>query len=129
MNKYDDIINLERPKSKYPKMSMDKRAAIFSPFDALTGYDESISDASKIKDKIIELSEEDKLDINTKLSLINDNIKNNVKVSLTYYDINNFKYINLISNVKKIDNYNKIIILDNNLKISINNIIKIDSIK
>ena len=129
MNKYDDIINLERPKSKYPKMSMDKRSAIFSPFDALTGYDESISEASILKDKVIELSEEEKLDINTKLNYINDNIKNAIKVSITYYDIFNYKYINIIGNIKKLDNYNQIIILDNNLKINLNDIKKIDIIK
>ena len=129
MNKYDDIINLERPKSKYPKMSMDKRSAIFSPFDALTGYDESISEASILKDKVIELSEEEKIDINNKLNYINDNIKNAINVSINNNDIFNYKYINIIGNIKKIDNYNKIIILDNNLKINLNDIKKIDIIK
>ena len=31
-NKYDDIINLPRPESKYPRMPRANRAAQFSPF-------------------------------------------------------------------------------------------------
>ena len=41
-NKYDDIINLSRPKSKYPKATMEQRAGQFMPFAALKGYEEGI---------------------------------------------------------------------------------------
>lgn len=41
-NKYDDIINLPRPESKYPHMPRANRAAQFSPFAALTGHEEAI---------------------------------------------------------------------------------------
>lgn len=41
-NKYDDIINLPRPESKYPRMLRANRAAQFSPFAALTGHEEAI---------------------------------------------------------------------------------------
>ena len=33
---------MDRPKSKYPKMSMSDRAAQFAPFAALTGHKEAI---------------------------------------------------------------------------------------
>ena len=37
--KYDDIIHLPHPTSrKYPRMSVRDRAAIFSPFSALSGH-------------------------------------------------------------------------------------------
>ena len=37
--KYDDIINLPYPTSaKHPRMPISDRAAIFSPFAALTGH-------------------------------------------------------------------------------------------
>lgn len=46
--KYEDIINLPRPiSSTRAKMSMHDRAAQFSPFAALTGYDDSIKEASR----------------------------------------------------------------------------------
>jgi len=47
MGKYDDIINLPHYKSeKRPHMSMRDRAAQFSPFAALTGFESKIDDAS-----------------------------------------------------------------------------------
>ena len=42
---YDDIINLERPRSRYLKMPLENRAAQFAPFAALTSYHEKITEA------------------------------------------------------------------------------------
>ncbi len=42
--KYADIIDLPRPKSKRASMSMEARAAQFAPFAALTGYHESVEE-------------------------------------------------------------------------------------
>ncbi len=40
---YEEIINHKHHISnKYPQMSMEKRAAQFMPFKALTGYDDEI---------------------------------------------------------------------------------------
>ncbi|MBR5661878.1 MAG: hypothetical protein IKW99_10045 [Bacteroidales bacterium] len=47
-DKYDDIINLPHPTSKrYPRMPLAERAAQFSPFAALTGYDSAIAETAK----------------------------------------------------------------------------------
>ena len=40
--KYDAIIDLPRPASSRPKMTAHDRAAQFSPFAALTGYEDAI---------------------------------------------------------------------------------------
>ena len=39
MDNYSDIINLSRPVSKRPRMSLKQRSAQFAPFAALTGYE------------------------------------------------------------------------------------------
>ncbi len=45
---YDDIICLPHHVStKHPRMSMYNRAAQFSPFAALTGYEKAIEEARK----------------------------------------------------------------------------------
>lgn len=45
---YEDIINMEHPTSqKHPRMSMESRAAQFSAFAALTGYDTVIDETGK----------------------------------------------------------------------------------
>ena len=51
-NKYDDIINLPRPESKYPHMPRANRAAQFSPFAALTGHEEAIRETASSQDTV-----------------------------------------------------------------------------
>lgn len=51
MGKYDDIINLpHHVSSTRPQMSMIDRAAQFSPFAALTGYDAAIKESGRLTD-------------------------------------------------------------------------------
>ena len=60
-DEYRDIINLpHHVSSKRPQMSMLDRAAQFSPFAALTGYDDAIHETGRLTDKKIDLSEEEK---------------------------------------------------------------------
>lgn len=63
MTDYEDIINLEHPTSRrHPRMSMHDRAAQFSPFAALTGYDDAIDETvsahNEIDDYELEAAEE-----------------------------------------------------------------------
>lgn len=57
-NEYANIINLSRPKSLRPAMSHHDRAAQFSPFAALSGYEESIQQA--VLNAIEECNKQDK---------------------------------------------------------------------
>ena len=57
--KYDDIIDLPHPTSKkHPRMSRQNRAAQFSPFAALTGYDAEIREMARQTEKKKQLSED-----------------------------------------------------------------------
>lgn len=57
--KYEDIINLPHPTSKkHPRMSRQNRAAQFSPFAALTGYDAEIREMARQTEKKKQLSED-----------------------------------------------------------------------
>lgn len=49
--KYADIIDMERPQNeeslrKHPRMTLQNRAKIFSPFAALRGYDDQLAEES-----------------------------------------------------------------------------------
>ncbi len=130
MGKYDDIINLDRPISSFPKISMSSRAAQFSPFAALNGYDDQIKETGRLTDKQIELDDEAKLIINDKLVYLSKNIKKNIEVTITYFikdkNKDGGKYVSEKGMVNKIDKTKRIIYLNNN-KILINNIIDIES--
>lgn len=59
MTSYDDIIDLPHHVSqKHPRMSMLNRAAQFSPFAALTGYDAAIQESARQTERKIELGED-----------------------------------------------------------------------
>ena len=74
--KYEDILHLPYPDSpKHPRMSLYDRAAQFSPFAALTGFDGVIAETGRMTDRKIELSESQKLLLDQKLTLIDDVIQ------------------------------------------------------
>ncbi|MDO4852943.1 MAG: hypothetical protein Q4A88_05940, partial [Clostridia bacterium] len=56
---YQDILNLPHHVSKRrPQQPLEKRAAQFSPFAALTGYDDAVSETARYTDSKAELGEE-----------------------------------------------------------------------
>ena len=58
-HEYDDIIDLKRPDTgRHPHMSVENRAAQFSPFAALTGFDAAIDDMAQETTKTVLASEE-----------------------------------------------------------------------
>ena len=70
---YADIIFLPHHKaSDRPHMSMYDRAAQFSPFAALTGFDGVIAETGRMTDRRIELSESERILLDQKLTLIDD---------------------------------------------------------
>lgn len=131
MNNYDDIIYLSRPISNHPKLSIASRAAQFAPFSALTGYDEQIDDASKVTVKKIKLDDNLKESLNQKLNFLYKNIKDHPDVTITYFvkdvKMDEGYYITVKGKITKLDVLAKWIILDNNLKIKMDDLLSINS--
>ena len=75
-NPYADILTLPHHKAaNRPHMSMHDRAAQFSPFAALTGFDGVIAETGRMTDQKAELSESQMILLNQKLTLIDDAIQ------------------------------------------------------
>ncbi len=132
MGKYDTIINLPyNGVKKHAKMPLEERSAQFAPFAALTGYDGQIKEKARLTNKRIEIDEDIKALLDTKIQIINDNISNDSKVEITYFVPDNKKdggeYVSVIDTVREIDNFNRFIIMESNIKIPINEIIDINS--
>ena len=130
MGKYDDIIDLPHHISKkHPQMSLEARAAQFAPFAALTGYDDAVKETARLTNERIDLDEEAKMMLDAKLQVIREQLSEKPLVTITYFvpdaKKNGGKYITTAGNVKKIDDYKHLIILDNSLEIPINEIIDI----
>ena len=130
MNRYSDIINLPHHVSKnHRPMSIYDRSAQFAPFAALTGYEESISEASRYVDQKIELGIDKKEEIREKLSYLSTHISEKKTVSIIYFMKDKKKdggsYISSHGLVTKIDQDNQVIIIDKVIKIRFCDIIDI----
>ena len=133
MSKYEDILHLPHPEpKKHQRMTLENRAAQFSPFAALTGHNEAIKETERLTDRKIELEEDAIADINRTLIWIKDNINNNPEVVVTYfvpdYKKTGGKYVTSTVNISKIDETNHCIITNNEIKIAIHNILEITSV-
>lgn len=87
-NPYEDIIHLPHHQSATrPHMSLYDRAAQFSPFAALTGFDGVIAETSRLTDQKIELSEYERALLDQKLSRIDDELRkgNHPEITVIYF--------------------------------------------
>lgn len=130
-NNYDDIIDLPHHVSATrPQMSMMDRAAQFSPFAALTGYDAAIKETARLTDQKIDLDDYEKEEINDKIQLITEHLGEDFEVVITYFQPDSRKaggaYVDAVGIVKKIDEYDRVIILQDGKKIPIDDILDID---
>lgn len=86
MNNYDDIRNHSRYKLKrHQPMSMWSRAAQFSPFAALTGYDDEIDEAARLTDRREELTEDELNDLNQAFQKLLERASDRPLVTVTYF--------------------------------------------
>lgn len=124
INKYADIINLPHHVSKTrPKMDVLDRAAQFSPFAALTGYDAAIEETERITEKFIELDEDRKLVLNEKLQFIVEHIEEQRLITIVYFQPDLIKeggtYADVTGVIKKVDEFAQCIVMKDNLKIPV----------
>lgn len=83
-HKYDDIIDLPHPtSSRHPRMTILDRAAQFSPFSALVGYEDAIEESGRLTQDIWESDKDEKELLDRKLRYLRDHP--NTKIALTYF--------------------------------------------
>ena len=129
-HEYDDIINLPNPTSRnHPRMPIQTRAAQFSPFAALTGHDAAIKETARLTDEKQELSEDALERLNEQLNIISQNIDTEQIITITYFVPDDKKsggaYISHSGIVKKIDEYERTVIMADKTVIPIEQINRI----
>lgn len=128
---YDDIINLPRHVSptRHP-MSNHDRAAQFSPFAALTGYDNYIKEEARLTQSKKELTEEEKQEVEQKLQFL-DSCGGNPLIEVTYFKSDNKKsggsYESVTAEFKRVDLSELNIVFKSGEKIPIRDILSIES--
>ncbi len=85
-HKYDHIINLSHHVStKHKPMSLYDRAAQFSPFSALTGLDDEISETARLTDRKQEITEDRAVLLNERINIFIENAADRPEITLEYF--------------------------------------------
>lgn len=132
MGNYDDIINLPHHVStKHPRMSASDRAAQFSPFAALTGHEAAIAETARLTDTRPVLDESRKRELNDRLQIILEHISLKPETAITYFVPDAKKtggsYHQALGTVKKFNETEHSIVMENGTVIPINDILEIES--
>lgn len=129
---YGDLLQMSYPvASTRVRMSNIERAAQFSPFSALTGYEDAVAETARLTENEKELDENRKSMINEKLTLLLQDHSSEQVVSFIYFQSDTRKsggkYVTCTGKIQKIDLYQKKILLMDGTQIPIEQLYEIDS--
>ncbi len=127
IHKYDDIINLpHHVSSTRPHMSIEERAAQFSPFAALTGHEDAIKETARQTEREIILDENELEILDEKLKAILSDKSDNKNIKVVYYvpdeNKNGGKYVECSGRVKKMDEYRHVLVMEDGTEINVGRI-------
>lgn len=131
MSRYDDIINLERPISaKHPPMARIDRAAQFAPFQALSGFGATIIEEARLTDERPELDENEKERLDMRLAMLTET-SSDPEVTLSVFVKDPKKsggqIVEKTVRIKRIDETERVIIARDGSRISMDDVMGIDS--
>ena len=129
---YDDIINLPHHVSQTrPRMTNIERAAQFSPFAALSGYDAAIEETARLTDVKIELDEHAKAMLDIKQQILMEVISDHPQANITFFKADEKKsggeYMTVVGKIKKVDSIERMLVLMNGQSIPVDDILDIES--
>jgi len=129
-HQYDDIINLQHHvSSNREHMSILDRAAQFSPFAAVVGYDGAIKETARLTDHRIELDEAEKTILDEKLRIVQEQLSKQQQIEFVFFRPDEMKaggsYICVTGTVKKIEGYERTVVMQDGTRIPIEEIVDI----
>ncbi len=130
-NKYADMLDLPHPQPKtHPPMTMLERAAQFSPFAALTGYEAAIQEAERRTDAQVELDESRKSYLDGQMQFLMEQPPQRREARFTYFVPDSRKsggkYVTRTGRVKRVDPLRRCILLDDGTEIDVEKLREIE---
>lgn len=130
-NNYEDLIHLPHHVSpSRPQMPRIDRAAQFSPFAALSGFDAAIEETGRQTEAKAEWDESVQQILNIKLRMLKERIADRPEVKITYFRPDGRKaggsYATVAGCIKKIDETELMIQMQSGAKIPIEDLSEIE---
>lgn len=127
---YSDLFQCERPQfDPSRKMSLKERAAQFSPFSALRGFDEEIEESSRQTESRPELSQQECDKLNARLQFLAEQSANRPTIQITRFVQDTKKsggaLVTEVVCVKRVDWVKRTIFLSNRTERSFDDIVSI----
>lgn len=131
IGKYDDIINLPHHElTTRQRMPIANRAASFSPFAALTGYDNAVKETARLTSERIEIDDGAKEVLNEKLRIAVEKSDEQPEISIIYFLPDKKKsggaYVTITAVIKRVDEYERLVVLTDKSTIPIDDIYDIE---
>lgn len=113
--RYDDIKDKTRPLyPDLPPMPIHDRAAQFSPFAALVGYEDAVEETERLTDSRREMLEDEIAELNRQLGELQSRLMERPEIRVTYFIPDKKKdggrYASKIGNARTIDQYSNAIV-------------------
>ena len=129
-DKYKEIIDMPHRESPFHRrMPERERAAQFSPFAALTGYEEAVEESARLTDLRPELSDDEKEEISRILTVVMSKPEEEREINMTVFIQDELKEggkpEEITAVIKRIDETDGKIILSGGGEIMIDDIINI----
>ena len=107
-------------------MPLYDRAAQFSPFAALTGYEDAIRETARLTDNWVQLSEDKKQELDEKLRQLIADRERIESVTIIYFQPDERKaggqYVSATGTVKKVDTFGRRILLQDGTRIPLDSV-------
>jgi hypothetical protein len=111
-------------------MDMEKRAAQFMPFRALTGHEEAVAETARLTERRIELSEEEREDLDRQLKILEEHLPERPLVQVTYFLADPLKeggsYEEMAGRIRRIDPVEKCLMFADRTKIPLEDILSLE---
>lgn len=111
-------------------MSMHDRAAQFSPFAALVGYDDAVAETARLTDSRDELTEDEIFELNANLNRLLDSLNEQLEISVTYFVPDEKKlggrYAEKIGTVRIYDSYANELVFTDGVRIAVADMARLD---
>ena len=130
-HKYDDIITQPHHTSpNHARMSISDRAAQFSPFAALTGYDDAVRETARLTDERIILDEDERQVLDERFLFLRAHLADRPRVAFTFFKPDLKKaggaYVSASGVVRRVDDVERQIIMEDGTVIYIDAVTAID---
>ena len=129
---YDDIINLPHPTSKrHPRMPIRDRAAIFSPFAALSGPGAASAVTARLTEPTIELDEDTKAELDRRQAVLLEHMDERPELTVTWFQRDEKKdggaYLTTTGRLKKLRELERILVLTDGTEIPLEDVVTLES--